>query len=243
MLATLEFAILGGAATPAPVRRAFAEKFGVRAIAGYGLSEAPTGIVRESPDEPISDTAAGYPMEPFALSIVDEAGAELGPGEEGEICIRATTTGDWAGCFTPMLGYWRRPEATTGALAGGMLHTGDVGTLDEKGCLSISGRRSEMILRGGANVYPVEVENVLLSHPDVAEVAVFGIPDDRLGQRVAAAIVSRVPDPDLDAVRAHCVDRIADYKIPEQITVVDSLPRNAMGKVVKGALADAAGDG
>lgn len=239
-LASLDYVVLGGAATPAPTRRAFAEKFGFRAVAGYGLSEAPTGVVRESLDEPISDMAAGYPMEMFETGIADDDGNLVGPGVEGEICIRATTTGDWAGCWSPMLGYWRRPEATAAALAGDMLHTGDVGTLDEKGCLAISGRHSELILRGGANVYPAEVEVALGLHPHVDEVAVYGTPDDRLGQRVAAAIVSTVTDPDLDGIREHAAQHLAAYKIPERIDVLDALPRNSMGKVVKGELANGA---
>jgi long-chain acyl-CoA synthetase len=237
-LASLEFVIVGGAAPPAPLRRAFAEKFGVRAICGYGLSEAPTGIVRESADEPISDTATGYPMEPFTISIVDKDDQTLGPGEEGEICLSSTVAGDWAGCWQPMLGYWKRPEATTAALLGGKLHTGDVGSLDDNGRLTISGRRSELILRGGANVYPVEVESVLLLHPEVAEAAVYGVPDDRLGQRVAAAIVLTTASApiDIDAIRAHCATHIAGYKIPDRIDVHIDLPRNSMGKVVKGEL-------
>jgi acyl-CoA synthetase (AMP-forming)/AMP-acid ligase II len=235
-LSSLETVIVGGAGTPAPVRRAFLEKFGVRAINGYGLSEAPSGIVRESADEPIDETAAGYPMAPFALSIVDEDDHELPPGGEGEICVSPATTGPWAGCWTPTLGYWRRPEATADVLRGGTLHTGDVGTLDADGRLTISGRRSELILRGGANVYPVEVETVLANHPHIAEVAVYGIPDERLGQRVAASIVAAVADPDLDAIRAYCAEQIAAYKIPAVIDVRESLPRNAMGKVVKSAL-------
>lgn len=238
LLATLDFVVLGGASTPAPTRRAFAEKFGFRAVAGYGLSEAPTGVVRESLDEPISDLAAGYPMEPFETAIADDSGAVVGPGIEGEICIRATSSGEWAGCWSPMLGYWRRPEATAKALAGDMLHTGDVGTLDDNGCLAISGRHSELILRGGANVYPAEVELALGLHPHVDEVAVYGVPDERLGQRVAAAIVSTHAEPDLDSIREHAAAHLAAYKIPERIEVLDALPRNSMGKVVKGELAD-----
>lgn len=237
LLATLDSVVVGGAACPAAVRRRFHERFGVRAIAGYGLSEAPTGIVRESPDEPISDTTAGYPIEPFAVTVRDDDGAVLAPGEEGEICIGATTTGEWAGCWTPMLGYWKRPEATAVALADGVLHTGDVGTIDAAGRVAITGRRSELILRGGANVYPVEVEDVLLAHPSVAEAAVFGVPDPRLGERVAAALVL-VPDAALDvtALRAHCSQRLAAYKIPDRIDAVPSLPRNAMGKILKAEL-------
>jgi len=237
-LASLESIIVGGAGTPAPTRRAFFEKFGIRAINGYGLSEAPSGIVRESIDEPIDETAAGYPLDPFALSIVDPDGHELPPGEEGEICVSPATTGPWAGCWTPTLGYWRRPEATADLLRGGVLHTGDVGTLDAAGRLTISGRRSELILRGGANVYPVEVETVLANHPHVAEVAVYGVPDERLGHRVAASIVAAVAEPDLDAIRVYCAEHIAAYKIPAVIDVRASLPRNSMGKVVKQQLVE-----
>jgi long-chain acyl-CoA synthetase len=237
-LATLDHVVVGGAATPAPLRRAFTEKFGVRALAGYGLSEAPTGIVRESPHEPIDDIAGGDPLAPFEIMIVDAHGAEVPAGTEGEICVRATSTGEWAGCWSPMLGYWKQPDATAAALADGTLHTGDTGAVDARGRLTVTGRIAELILRGGANVSPVEVEQTLVEHPDVAEAAVFGLPDDRLGERVIASIIGAVPDPDLDAIRAHCTTRLAAYKVPEQIRVVDSFPRNAMGKVMKTALLD-----
>ncbi|MDW3217741.1 MAG: AMP-binding protein [Acidimicrobiales bacterium] len=232
LLESLEFVVIGGAAVSGDVRRRFADRFGTRAIGGYGLSEAPTGIVRESVDEPISDTAAGYPMEPFEISIVDESGAVVPTGDEGEICVGATTTGDWAGCWTPMLGYWKRPEATATALADDVLHTGDVGWLAENGRLTISGRRSELILRGGANVYPVEVEAVLLAHPAVAEAAVHGVADDRLGERVHATIVTSA-DVDDAELRAHCAASLAAYKVPDAFTRVAALPRNAMGKIRK----------
>lgn len=235
-LATLDHIILGGGATPAALRRRFAEKFGVRAISGYGLSEVPTGVVRESLDEPIHDRACGYPTEPFELAIVDADGAELPAGQEGEICIRPTATGEWAGCWTPMLGYWRRPAATAEALADGLLHTGDIGAVDDDGRLTISGRRSDLIVRGGANVYPVEVEAVLVEHAHVAEAAVLGRSDDRLGERVTAAITAAIADPDLDDIRAFCRARLAAYKVPDEIAVLDALPRNAMGKVVKDEL-------
>lgn len=235
-LASLDLIIVGGAGTPAPLRRAFLEKFGVRAINGYGLSEAPSGIVRESRDEPIDDRSAGYPMALFALSIVDTDDHILPADTEGEICLSPTSEGPWAGCWSPTLGYWRRPQDTAEVLRGGVLHTGDVGMLDSAGRLTISGRRSELILRGGANVYPVEVETVLANHPHVAAVAVYGVPDERLGERVAAAIVGAVAEPDVDAIRAYCADHIASYKIPDTIEVRPTLPRNAMGKVIKGEL-------
>ncbi|MDG2027769.1 MAG: AMP-binding protein [Acidimicrobiales bacterium] len=237
LLASLEFVIAGGAAVPADARRRFVERFGVRAITGYGLSEAPSGIVRESPDEEISDTVTGYAMAPFQLSIRDENGSVVGPDEEGEICLGPRSEGDWAACWTPMLGYWKRPEATATALADGVLHTGDIGRLDADARLTISGRRSDLILRGGANVYPVEVENVLLTHPSIDEAVVLGIADDRLGERVAAAVVLRRDAAlEADALRAHCAEQLAGYKVPDRIVAVTSLPRNAMGKVVKAEL-------
>ena len=232
-LGSLESIIVGGAGTPAPLRRAFHEKFGLRAINGYGLSEAPSGIVRESADEEIDDTAAGYPLPLLELRIENDADQTVAAGTEGEICVLPATNGRWAECWTPTLGYWRRPEATRELLRGGALHTGDIGLLDADGRLTISGRRSDLILRGGANVYPVEVETVMAAHPHVAEVAVYGVPDDRLGQRVAASTVAVVDPPDLDDIRSFCAEHIAAYKIPTVIDVRAALPRNSMGKVVK----------
>jgi acyl-CoA synthetase (AMP-forming)/AMP-acid ligase II len=138
-----------------------------------------------------------------------------------------------------MLGYWNSGTATAETLRGGMLHTGDLGLLDEHGQLVIRGRRTELILRGGANVYPVEVERVLLEHPGVEEVAVMGLPDERLGEVVAACLVpsgSTDPQALANEVMAFCRDRMARYKVPERLVVVESLPRNAMGKVVKAEL-------
>ena len=145
-----------------------------------------------------------------------------------------------------MLGYLGRPDATAEALRGGVLHTGDLGFLDKHGQLVIRGRRTEMILRGGANVYPAEVERVVLDHPGVREVAVLGLVDDRLGEVVAAGLVAEPGpwadgDPDLlvNDVRSFCQERLARYKVPDQILVLDRFPRNTMGKVIKGDLAPA----
>jgi len=143
-----------------------------------------------------------------------------------------------------MLGYLGRPAATAEALRGGVLHTGDLGFLDEHGQLVIRGRRTEMILRGGANVYPAEVERVLLDHPGLREVAVLGLPDERLGEVVAAGLVAEPgpwadgdPDALVDDVASFCTDRLARYKVPDRMLVVDALPRNAMGKVLRADLA------
>lgn len=235
-LASLESILVGGAATPANTRRAFAEKFGIRALMGYGLSEAPTGIVRESIHEAIDDTDTGYALDLAEVVIVDEDDHELPAGQAGEICLRPATVGPWAKCWTPTLGYWRRPDATRELLRGDLLHTGDIGMLDDQGRLTVTGRRSELILRGGANVSPFDVEQVLLDHPEVLDAAVYGIADERLGERVAAAIVPTCAEPDLASLRAFLADRLARYKIPDQISVLESLPRNSMGKVQKSEL-------
>ncbi len=144
-----------------------------------------------------------------------------------------------------MLGYWERPEASDAALAGGELHTGDLGFVDADGWLHVRDRKSLLVIRGGANVYPAEVERVLLDAPGVSACAVLGVPDERLGERVVAVV--EISDGALDeaAVRTHCLANLAKYKVPERFVVVDALPRNAMGKIVRadlGALVDAAGE-
>jgi acyl-CoA synthetase (AMP-forming)/AMP-acid ligase II len=168
------------------------------------------------------------------IAIRDESGAALPPGEVGEICVASARSGPFAGVWTPMLGYWKRPEETARALRDGAYHTGDLGFLDPEGNLFIRGRRNELILRGGANVYPAEVERVLRSHPAVADCAVLGRPDPRLGERVVAAVVlaagARTGEAELVA---HCRAELARYKVPESLRFVAALPRNAMGKVQK----------
>jgi len=173
------------------------------------------------------------------IIIVDDHDQPVALGEIGEICVKPAVTGPYANVYTTMLGYWNRPEATAAALRNGMYHTGDIGFLDETGQLFIRGRQNDLIIRGGANVYPAEVERVLARHPAVAGVAVLGITDERLGQRVAAVIelsdnASAADTPALVAqLQSHCLEQIARYKVPEQFRFVDSLPRNAMNKIVK----------
>ena len=245
-LATLTQTIIGAGHSPPTLRDAWAEKFGTRAIVGYGLTEAPTGVTREHVDRPTRPDGAGYPLEPVRVVIVDEDDHPVPDGDTGEVCLAPATDGPWAGVWTPMLGYLGQPEATAEALRGGVLHTGDLGFVDEHGQLVIRGRQTEMILRGGANVYPAEVERVVVDHPGVREVAVLGLPDERLGEVVAAGLVAEAGpwasgDPDLlvEDVRSFCRERLARYKVPDRMLVLDVLPRNAMGKVVKGDLAPA----
>jgi acyl-CoA synthetase (AMP-forming)/AMP-acid ligase II len=171
------------------------------------------------------------------VRVVGDDDRELPPGKVGEICVAPRTDGPWAGVYTPMLGYWNRAEATRTALRGGMFHSGDLGVIEHDGCLYFRGRLNDLIIRGGANVYPAEVERVLQEDTRVAGCAVVGKPDDRLGERVVAFVeLARGVRVSADELRARCEANLARYKVPEQFVFVTELPRNAMGKVQKRAL-------
>jgi len=239
-LATLVRPEVGGAECPEEFRRLYRERFGREVRIGYGMTEAPTAVTwtedaaAEGPARPPEPGLCGKPVPQVEIEIRGEAGVVLPPGEVGEICVAPARSGAWAGVYTPMLGYWGRPEETAGALADGVLHTGDLGLLTGDGTLFIRGRKQELILRGGANVYPAEVERALQEHPAVAACAVLGVPDTRLGQRVVAAVeLEAGARADEAELRAFCREHLARYKVPERIAVVAALPRNAMSKVVK----------
>jgi len=209
----------GGADCPEAIRSAFEAKFGQPVLATYGLSEAPTVVAIDPRDGRHVVGSSGRPLPHLTVRIDDG----------GEICVGAADDR-----YRLMLGYWQRPEATAEALAGGELHTGDLGLLDESGNLHVLERKSLVIIRGGANVYPAEVERVLLTAPGVGACAVLGVPDERLGERVVALLEGGSIDE--DAVRAHCLTSLARYKVPERFVVVDALPRNAMGKIIRADL-------
>ena len=232
-LATLDKPLIGGADVPEAFRELYRERFGSEVAIGYGMTEAPTAVTRAEGRAP-EPGLCGAPLPQVRIRILSEDGRALPPREVGEICVAPAEEGPFAGVYTPMLGYWNRPEETASALAGGVLHSGDLGFLDEQGVLYIRGRIKELILRGGANVYPAEVERVLQEHPAVAAAACLGVPDERLGQRVVAA-VQLEPGASVseDELRAFCGERLARYKVPERIRTVEVMPRNAMNKIVK----------
>jgi acyl-CoA synthetase (AMP-forming)/AMP-acid ligase II len=177
--------------------------------------------------------SSGTVLPHLVVEIRDDTGAALPIGETGEITVRATTTGPWKNAYRPMLEYLGQPFATAATVQDGVLHTGDIGRLDERGNLVVRDRHSSLILRGGANVYPAEVERVLLELSGVSGASVVGVDDERLGQRVAAAVeLDDGADLDAVALAAHCAGRLARYKVPEQWRIC-ALPRNAMGKVVR----------
>ncbi len=227
---SLRVAISGGASIPAPVLDAFEARFGVVILEGYGMTEtaSTTTFNRSITDRRIY--SVGKPIWGTQTEVWDEDGHALPPGKGnvGEVVTRGLHV---------MKGYLRNPEATADAFAGGWLHTGDLGYFDADGYLFIVSRKKELIIRGGYNVYPSEIEDVLHSHPAVAEAAVIGIPDDRLGEEVMA-VVKLEADWSLLAADliAYCRERMAAYKYPRVIEFRDELPKNTLGKVLKSEL-------
>jgi long-chain acyl-CoA synthetase len=226
----------GGAPLPEPIRAAFFDRFGYHITTSYGLTEAPT-VVAHPMHDVAPEGASGRVLPHLKLSILDADGRVLPPGEVGEVCLSAVEKGPWAFVYTPPLGYWRDAEKTAALLRGGVVHTGDHGSVDEDGWLTIADRSSELILRGGSNVYPAEIERVLHMHDDVADCAIIGKPDLRMGMLTVACIQFARDDIDQDRLQteltALCAQNLVRYKVPDEWRFMTSLPRNAMGKVVK----------
>jgi acyl-CoA synthetase (AMP-forming)/AMP-acid ligase II len=227
----------GGSSTPNALRQLFLERFGAPVLTGYGLTEAPTAVAREMPGDDLLAGSSGMPFAPCDVVVIDENGQPVAANTEGEICVRARADGPWAGVYTPFLGYWNRPLATEHALRGDLLHTGDIGLLDEAGRVFVKDRMNDVVIRGGANVYPAEVERVLHEHPAVAACAVLGVPDERLGERVVA-VVQPAAGASVDPVElaAYCRSLLARYKVPERWAFVDDFARTPMGKIPKAPL-------
>lgn len=226
----------GGGDTPDAVRRAFAATHGIVPRATYGLTEAPTVVSIDPPGEEWRPRASGRTLPYLDVAAYGDDGGRLPPGGLGELRLSPVTGGPWAGAWRPMLGHWAdggvRPPAP------GPVPTGDIGTVDADGWVTVLDRKKLVIVRGGANVYPLEVERVLGAHPDVGRVAVCGVPDDRLGQRVAAVLEGTGPPPDVAALAGACRAELAPYKVPEIWVRVETLPVNAMGKVQRAGLPD-----
>ncbi|MGV9929539.1 long-chain-fatty-acid--CoA ligase [Streptomyces olivaceoviridis] len=224
-LSTLRVGLCGGSPLPVEVLHAFEKTFACAVLEGYGLSESsPLACVNRIDRERVAGTI-GIPIDGVEMRVVDRQGRELPDGEVGEIVIRGHNV---------MRGYWHRPQATAETVRDGWLHTGDLGTRDVRGDFRIVDRIKDLVIRGGYNVYPREVEEVLYTHPAVAEAAVIGVPHDVHGQEVAAAVVLRAgtsatPDELLGYVR----DRVAPFKYPRIVWITDSLPKGPTGKILK----------
>jgi long-chain acyl-CoA synthetase len=229
-ISSLRVAISGGASIPAPVLDSFEERFGVVILEGYGMTETASTTTFNRSETERRAYSVGKPIWGTQTQVWDDDGNALPPGKDnvGEV----VTSG-----LHVMKGYLNNPEATAEVFTGDWLHTGDLGYLDEDGFLFIVGRKKELIIRGGYNVYPREIEDVLHAHPAVAEVAVLGIPDDRLGEEVLAVVVLR-PGSELrdSELIAYGKERMAAYKYPRVIEFRDELPKNSLGKVLKDEL-------
>jgi long-chain acyl-CoA synthetase len=225
----------GGGPCPEHVRKAFSEVHGLPVTATYGLSEAPTVVAIDRAAGGHREGASGQVLPHLSVTAYGEDGGALPAGAAGELGITAAATGPWAGCWRPPLGYWE--NGTVRTTDPDVVMTGDIGSVDDGRWLAMVDRKKLMILRGGANVSPAEIESVLLEHPSVSAAAVFGVPDDRLGERVAALIVSADEALDAASLTSFCGLRLARYKIPEIWARSASLPANAMGKIIRTDLA------
>jgi acyl-CoA synthetase (AMP-forming)/AMP-acid ligase II len=231
-MSTLRLAVTGAAAVPVELIKRMRAELGFETIVtGYGLTEA-TGIAtmcRHDDDAETIATTAGRAIPDVEVLVVDEHGKEAARGEPGEVVVRG---------YNIMKGYIDDDAGTAEAIDGdGWLHTGDIGVMDERGNLRITDRLKDMYIVGGFNAYPAEIENMILAHPSVSQVAVVGIPDRRMGEVGCAFVIPRPGrSVDSDDLIAWCRDQMANYKVPARVEVVDAFPLNSTGKVMKDEL-------
>jgi long-chain acyl-CoA synthetase len=223
---TLRLCVSGGASLPLEVLRSFEAAFDCPILEGYGLSETSPVASFNHPDRPRKPGSIGTPIEGVEMAVLAESGDDAAEGEVGEIVIRGNNL---------MKGYWRRPDATAEAItADGWFHTGDLARVDEDGFFFIVDRKKDLVIRGGYNVYPREIEEVMHEHPAVREVAVIGIPHPELGEEVGAAVALK---PGMQAseteLRDFVKERVAAYKYPRQVWLVEELPKGPTGKILK----------
>ena len=222
----------GGAPMPVEVMKEFQEKFNVRVMEGYGLSETSPLATFNHFEKPSKPGSVGQAIFGVEVKCFDENDAEVPRGTRGEVVIRGTNV---------MKGYYKRPEATAEAFRNGWFHSGDIGIMDDEGYLSIVDRKKDMILRGGYNVYPRELEEVIMTHPEVSLVAVLGVKDDRLGEEVKAYVVlNKGSELTENAFIEWCKGQIAANKYPRHVEFRDSLPIGNTGKISKLLLRDEA---
>jgi len=219
----------GGAALPVEVLRGFDEAFDCKVLEGYGLSETSPVASFNHPDRERKPGSIGTPIEGVEMKVVDDEDRDLPAGEVGEIVIRGHNV---------MKGYWQRPDATAEVMRGGWFHTGDMARVDEDGYFFIVDRKKDMIIRGGYNIYPREVEEVLYEHPAVREAAVVGVPHPEWGEEVGAAVALKAgAQVTAEQLRDHVKEQVASYKYPREIWFVDELPKGPTGKILKREIA------
>jgi acyl-CoA synthetase (AMP-forming)/AMP-acid ligase II len=220
----LRFGMCGSAPVPAEVLRRFEETFNCLVVEGYGLSESTCRATFNPPDARRRPGSCGLPIG-NEMRVVDEEDRDVGEGVAGEIVLRGENI---------FKGYYRNEEATRRAFRGGWFHTGDVGYRDKDGFYYIVDRKSDMIIRGGENIYPREIDELLYAHPSVAEAAAYGVPDELYGEEVAASVVLKEGhSATAEEIIAYCRERLAEYKCPKTVRLVESLPKGPTGKVLK----------
>ncbi|MBP6003629.1 MAG: long-chain fatty acid--CoA ligase [Pyrinomonadaceae bacterium] len=225
---TMKVCSSGGAPMPVEVMREFQERFNVRVMEGYGLSETSPLAMFNHFERPSKPGTVGQPIFGVDVRCFDDDDNEVPRGHRGEIVIRGTNV---------MKGYYKRPEATAEAFRNGWFHTGDIGIMDEEGYLSIVDRKKDMILRGGYNIYPRELEEVIITHPSVSLCAVIGVPDERLGEEVKAFVVLKQGcELSTQEFTEWCKTQFAANKYPRHVEFRDSLPIGGTGKIFKRAL-------
>jgi long-chain acyl-CoA synthetase len=222
---SLRICITGGAPMPVEVLRGFEEAFGCELLEGYGLSETSPVASSNHPGRPRKPGSIGTPLKEVEMKVVDENDEEVAQGEIGEIVIRGHNV---------MKGYWQRPDATEEAMRGGWFHSGDMARVDEDGYFFIVDRKKDLIIRGGYNVYPREVEEVLYEHPKIREAAVLGVPHNEWGEEIGAAVVLHEGEELApEEVSGYVKERIAAYKYPRIVWFIDDLPKGPTGKILK----------
>ncbi|HXS84998.1 MAG TPA: AMP-binding protein [Mycobacterium sp.] len=225
---SLRFGICGAAPAPAELLTRFESRYGFPVVEGYGLSEGTCASTINPVGGPRRPGTVGLPFPGQEIRIIDDDGVAVAPGVDGEVLVRGPNV---------MRGYLGRPDETARVIVDGWLHTGDVGHVDGQGYLTLVGRAKDMIIRGGENIYPKEIEDVLAGDPAVLEAAVIGVPDDKWGEVVAAYVQPR-PGATVDpaALQALCTRNLGGYKRPTSIHVVDAIAKNPVGKVDKASL-------
>lgn len=228
-LQTLRLCISGGSSMPVSLLKNFEKKFNVVISEGYGLSEASPVTSFNPLDRPRKPGSIGTSILHVKNKIVNELGEEVPVGEVGELIVHGPNV---------MKGYYKMPEETSATIRDEWLYTGDLAKMDEEGYFYIVDRKKDLILVGGYNVYPREVEEVLYNHPDVIEAAVLGIPDPNQGEAVKCYVVSKNPNLSVEQLYEHCKEHLAKYKIPSSIEFLEELPKNTTGKILRRALKD-----
>lgn len=228
---TLRLAISGGASLPVALLHNFEEKFNVRISEGYGLSEASPVTCFNPLDRERKPGSIGQSIVNVENKVVDPEGNEVPVGEVGELIVRGPNV---------MKGYYKMPEETAVTIQDGWLYTGDLAKKDEEGYFYIVDRKKDMVIVGGYNVYPREVEEVLYAHPHVVEAAVIGLPDPDFGEAVHAYVVLKDTSIAVEELKQYCAEHIAKYKVPKVIEIIDELPKNTTGKILRRSLKEQA---